>query len=105
MIARAINQMQGAVLEDILATLMMLLIVFVLLSGLCMFLVGFFKLGNLIQFLPFPVVCGFMAGQSILLMLSGFHVLTDIHFTLNNLTNFLILKSCLNGDLLLFMPW
>jgi|LauGreDrversion4_2_1035121.scaffolds.fasta_scaffold11305_3 SulP family sulfate permease len=88
MIARAINQMQGAVLEDILATLMMLLIVFVLLSGLSMFLVGFFKLGNLIQFFPFPVVCGFMAGQSILLMLSGFHVLTDIHFTLNNLTNF-----------------
>ncbi len=88
MIARVINQMQGAVLEDILATLMMLLMGFVLFSGMGMFLVGFFKLGNLIQFLPFPVVCGFMAGQSILLMMSGLHVLTDIHFTLNNLTNF-----------------
>lgn len=50
-------------MEDILATLMMLLIVFVLLSGLGMFLVGFFKLGNLIQFLPFPLDFGLIAYQ------------------------------------------
>ena len=31
-------------------------------SGLCFLLIGHFRLANLLQFIPFPVACGFLAG-------------------------------------------
>lgn len=47
-----------------------------LLAGLVLLLVGVFRLGNLVRFLPYPVVGGFMAGTGWLLFAGGLSVLS-----------------------------
>lgn len=55
-------------------------------TGLVLFLLGRFKLGNAIQFVPYPVVGGFMAGTGLLLVRGAFHVMTGEELGLSNLT-------------------
>jgi sulfate permease, SulP family len=56
-----------------------------LLTGLVFLLVGQFKLGSLVRFLPFPVVGGFLAGTGWLLLLGGIEVMTDKPLIVSNL--------------------
>ncbi|TVQ15435.1 MAG: hypothetical protein EA368_00340 [Leptolyngbya sp. DLM2.Bin27] len=53
--------------------------------GIVCFLIGSFKLGNLIRFIPYPVVGGFLAGTGYLLAQGAFNVMTDQFFDLANL--------------------
>ncbi|MGB3308478.1 MAG: SulP family inorganic anion transporter [Nodosilinea sp.] len=53
--------------------------------GIVCFLIGSFKLGNLIRFIPYPVVGGFLAGTGYLLAQGAFNVMTDQFFNLANL--------------------
>lgn len=50
----------------------------------CLFL-GKFKLGNLVSYLPYPVIGGFLAGTGMLLLLAAFQVMTGKNVTLLNL--------------------
>lgn len=52
--------------------------------GIVCFLLGSFKLGNLIRFIPYPVVGGFLAGTGYLLAQGAFNVMTDQFFNLAN---------------------
>lgn len=47
--------------------------------------VGWFKLSNLVRFLPYPVVGGFLAGSGVMLFLGGFGVMTGRSLTLDTL--------------------
>lgn len=49
-----------------------------LLTGLCFILLGRFKLGALMRFLPYPVVGGFLAGTGWLLITGGIGVMADV---------------------------
>jgi SulP family sulfate permease len=49
-----------------------------ILTGTCCFLLGHFKLGNLIRFIPYPVVGGFLAGTGWLLVLGSLSFMTDL---------------------------
>ncbi|MGC1306287.1 MAG: SulP family inorganic anion transporter [Phormidesmis sp.] len=53
--------------------------------GIVCFFLGTFKLGNLIRFIPYPVVGGFLAGTGYLLAQGAFNVMTDQFFNLADL--------------------
>jgi SulP family sulfate permease len=53
--------------------------------GIIYVLLGTFKLGNLIRFIPYPVVGGFLAGSRYLLAQGAFNVMTDQFFSLAHL--------------------
>jgi SulP family sulfate permease len=56
-----------------------------LLTGLLFLLLGQFKLGSLVRFLPYPVIGGFLAGTGWLLVTGGIGVMTDMPFNFANL--------------------
>ncbi len=53
-----------------------------LITGLGFVLLGQFKLGALVRFLPYPVVGGFLAGTGWLLVTGGVGVMADVSFNL-----------------------
>jgi sulfate permease, SulP family len=52
--------------------------------GLFFFLLGRFKLGKLVRFIPFPVVGGFLAGTGWLIVRFSFSMMTDMDLSLAN---------------------
>lgn len=57
-----------------------------LLTGLIYLLLGKFKLGNLVSFMPYPVVGGFLAGTGLLLVMGSLQVMSGEAVTLLNLS-------------------
>lgn len=57
-----------------------------LLVGLVMLALGWFRLGRLIRFIPYPVVGGFLAGTGWVLLHGSFGVMTQIPFATSDLT-------------------
>lgn len=55
------------------------------LTGLLFLFLGQFKLGDLIRYLPYPVIGGFLAGSGLLLVLGGAAVMTGINVDLSSL--------------------
>ena len=55
-------------------------------TGLFLLLLGRFKLGSKIRFIPYPVVGGFMAGTGWLLVSGSIQITTDISLNLTNLS-------------------
>ena len=60
-----------------------------ILTGIFFFVFGQFKLGNLIRFIPYPIIAGFLAGTGLLLvlgalsvMVEGFSGVADLHLLL-----------------------
>ncbi len=57
--------------------------------GMTLYLLGRFKLGNLIRFIPYPVISGFLAAAGWLFLKSGFTVITNNPITFANLPSLL----------------
>ncbi len=55
------------------------------LTGLVVLLLGWFRLGGLVRFVPFPVIGGFLAGTGWLIVDGGVSVITGLHLTWDNL--------------------
>jgi SulP family sulfate permease len=62
---------------DQLATIIILIVGTSLITGLCLLLLGYFRLGGLVRFLPYPVMGGFLAGTGWLLLKGGIGVMAD----------------------------
>jgi SulP family sulfate permease len=58
------------------ATVLMLIVLATTLTGALMLALGLFKLGQLVRFLPYPVMGGFLAGTGWLLAIGGIGVMT-----------------------------
>ena len=58
------------------------------LTGICFILLGRFKLGNMVRFIPDPVVGGFLAGTAWLLFKYGLNVSTGVGFNLVDIVTF-----------------
>jgi sulfate permease, SulP family len=56
-----------------------------LIMGAMCLVLGFYRLGNLFNYVPYPVVSGFLAGTGLLLMLGAGQVMTGENITLLNL--------------------
>jgi len=74
-------------------TIVALVAVTTLLLGLCLFLVGYFRLGRVIRFIPFPVVSGFLAGVAWLIVSGAFTILTREPFTLASFAGFMVAEN------------
>ena len=64
--------------EDLFITVMGTIALTSLFTGIFIFFLGFFKVGELIRFIPYPVIGGFLAGEGWLLMQGAIQVMTNI---------------------------
>ncbi len=87
--AAAIAAQMTASTDEILPTVIVALAFTTLLTGICCFLLGKLKLGELIRFVPYPVVGGFLAGTGWLLSMGAFLLMTGFSPSLNQLPQLL----------------
>jgi len=66
-----------------LATLLAVIVISSLAASASCFLVGHYRLSRLLELLPYPVVCGFMAGIGWLLLDAGVLVAADVSISAN----------------------
>jgi len=71
--------------QVVLTTVLVAIAVSALLTGVFFLALGFFKLGRLVRFTPYPVVGGFLAGTGWLLVQGSFDVMAGSPLTLANL--------------------
>lgn len=69
--------LSGAVSRQF-ATVTMMIVTVTLLTSLLLIVLGFFKLGGLARFLPYPVIGGFLAGSGWLLVQGGVAMMADV---------------------------
>lgn len=82
------NLIETTPLEIIGITTIALIIITTLLAGVILFVVGFFKLGNLMRFIPYPVVGGFLTGSGLLLVSGSIGVMTGVDFGISRIPQF-----------------
>ena len=72
--------MEGQPEESIVATVVVSILVATIVTGLVLMLLGWARLGNMVRYIPYPVMGGFFAGLGYLLVAGGVSVtLGDIH--------------------------
>jgi SulP family sulfate permease len=64
--------------EGVYATVVMAIILSSLTTGAFFYLIGQFKLGNLVRFIPYPVIGGFLAGTGWLIVRGAFEGMTGL---------------------------
>jgi SulP family sulfate permease len=67
--------------------------------GIVLFILGVYKLGNVVRFIPYPVIGGFLAGSGWLLLAGSFRVVSGQSFSLLALGH-----GYASGDLLAWLP-
>ncbi len=78
-VASIFNTMPSeATLEETFITVVVAIALTSILTGLLFLAIGYYKLGNLVRFLPYPVVGGFLAGTGWLLITGAITVMTDV---------------------------
>jgi SulP family sulfate permease len=75
--------------SEIYITVIAVIAVSSILTGIVFYLLGRFRLGNLVRFIPYPVVGGFLAGIGWLLLKGGIGVMTDLTLSLSSLPKLL----------------
>jgi SulP family sulfate permease len=75
--------------HQMLPTIIAAIMVSTILSGVFLFAFGFFRIGNLIRFVPYPVIGGYFAGAGYLLVKGSFSVMTGLGITSEQLHVFL----------------
>jgi len=75
--------------ESIFSTIVASIIISSLVTGLIFFLIGQFKLGNLVRYIPYPVVGGFLAGTGWLLTRGAIEVMAGQTLSVQALLNLL----------------
>ena len=79
--AIATQMPDGGTSEQLLITVVGAIALTSLLTGVFLFILGQLKLGELIRFLPYPVVGGFLAGLGCLLSQGAIKVMTDLELS------------------------
>jgi sulfate permease, SulP family len=80
----------GADGTAIYATVVAAIVLTALITGAVFLLLGQFRLGSLVRYLPYPVVGGFLAGTGWLLALGGLSIMTDVPLELSALPRLLL---------------
>ena len=68
-----------------------------LITGIFLFVLGRFRLGNMIRYIPYPVIGGFLAGSGWLLVRGSFRVMTGHPLSFGNLRPFFTRTRSPNG--------
>jgi sulfate permease, SulP family len=85
----AANLPAGAAGATTYATVVAAIALTTLITGATFLLLGQFRLGSLVRYLPYPVVGGFLAGTGWLLLLGGISVMSDVPADLSTLLRLL----------------
>ncbi|RXZ33823.1 STAS domain-containing protein [Oxalobacteraceae bacterium CAVE-383] len=64
--------------QQIVVTILFAIALSTVLAGICMTALGTMRRGSLVQFVPFPVIGGFLAGSGYLLLTGAFHIATGL---------------------------
>lgn len=80
------NMPTSATLQETFFTVVAAISLASLLTGVTFLLLGQFKLGNLIRFIPYPVIGGFLAGTGLLLVRGAISVMVDAPVSLFQLS-------------------
>ena len=81
------SSLQGAVAtESIFITVWFLIMISTIFTGIVSLTMGYLKIGDLIRYVPYPVIGGYFAGLALLFYKSSFPLMSDINLTLSNLT-------------------
>lgn len=75
--------------DAILPTIVMTIMVTALSTGLVLVLLGYLKLGNLVRYIPYPVMGGFFAGIGLIFVQGGISVASGEPLSFDNLDAFL----------------
>jgi SulP family sulfate permease len=75
----------GATPDAVFQTVVAAIAVTSVIAGLALFILGQFKLAELMRFLPYPVIAGFLAGLGYLCLLGSVTVMTEINLNLSTL--------------------
>jgi sulfate permease, SulP family len=94
-----IYQMHGAPPIVIGTTVLAAIASSTLVVGLILFLLGTYKLGNIVRFTPYPVIGGFLAGSGWLLLIVSFRIVSGEIFSLQHLGQYLS-----DGTLVAWIP-
>ncbi len=73
---------------EVLITVVAAIVFNSLITGIFFFCVGWFRLGELIRFIPYPVIGGFLAGTGWLLAEGSLQTMTESHLSLAHLSHF-----------------
>jgi SulP family sulfate permease len=84
-----VEMLPGAGQKIIFSNLFVAIALSTILTGICFVFLGYFKLGNMVRFIPYPVMGGFLAGTGWLLVKGGLQVSTLVSFQLADVFNFL----------------
>ena len=80
--------LQGAGPDVLFANIFTAIVLATLLTGIAFLLLGHFKLGNLVRFIPYPVMGGFLAATGWLLFKGGLQVSTGVGFQVLQVASF-----------------
>ena len=83
----------GTASSAIYATVVVAIALTTLITGATFLLLGQFRLGSLVSYLPYPVIGGFLAGTGWLLMLGGVGVMTNVPLVQRSGNPFLVLDG------------
>jgi SulP family sulfate permease len=83
-----IAEMRGAPPLVIGVTVLAAIATSTLIVGVVLFLLGTYKLGNIVRFTPYPVIGGFLAGSGWLLLIGSFRVVSGESFSFQQLGHF-----------------
>ena len=81
--------MKGASLNDTMVTVVVAVGLATLATGAALIALGAFRLGNLIRYVPFPVIGGFLAGTGWLVLQGGIDVIAGVPVGLHSLASVL----------------
>jgi SulP family sulfate permease len=83
-----VTMLQGANQDVLFANIFTAIALSTLLTGIAFLLLGYFKLGNLVRFIPYPVMGGFLAATGWLLFKGGLQVSTGVGFQVLQMASF-----------------
>jgi SulP family sulfate permease len=86
MAATLVVSLPQATAAQKLTTILVAIAITTLLTGAFFLALGFFKLGKLVRYIPYPVVGGFLAGTGWLLVQGSFGVMSDFSLKFENLS-------------------
>lgn len=82
------NMLPESSISSVYYTILATIILSSLLTALVFLLLGWLKLGNLVRYIPYPVIGGFLAGTGWLLLIGSIGIMTDATLMLSNLASF-----------------
>lgn len=97
--AGVVSTLSGSDLETQLMTVLVAIAIATLLTGVFFLVLGYFGLGGLVRYIPYPVIGGFLAGTGWLLVQGSFSVMSNYPLQLAN-----ILKLFQANQVILWVP-